>query len=149
KDSIVLVTGGNRGLGKSVVQAFLRAGARKIYVGGRHPIETDNPRLQPIQLDITNVSDVAAAAEACRDVTILVNNAGAASLGSFLAMPSLDAARTDIETNYLGTLTMCQAFAPVLKHNGGGVLVNMLSVVSWFTSPFMGSYSASKAAEWS
>jgi short-subunit dehydrogenase len=42
---------------------------------------------------------------------------------------------------------MVRAFAPILKRNGGGVLVNMLSIVSWFTSPVVGSYSASKAAE--
>lgn len=147
--SVALVTGGNRGLGKAFVRALLAAGARTIYVGMRHPIETGDPRLQPIQLDITNLSEVAAAAETCQDVNILINNAGVASIGSFLTMPSLEAARAEIETNYLGTLAMCRAFAPILKHNGGGALVNMLSVVSWFTNPSMGSYSASKAAEWS
>ena len=64
KDSVVLVTGGNRGLGKALVQAFLSAGARKIYVGSRTPIETSDPRLVPIKLDITNEEDVVAAAEA-------------------------------------------------------------------------------------
>src|SRR6266480_4118116 len=78
-DSVVLVTGGNRGLGKALVQAFLSAGARKVYVASRTPIETSDPRLVPIKLDITNVEDVAAAAEACQDVTILMNNAGVAT----------------------------------------------------------------------
>lgn len=43
---------------------------------------------------------------------------------------------------------MCRAFAPVLKKNGGGALINMLSVVSWYTGTTLGSYSVSKAAEW-
>lgn len=148
KDSVVLVTGGNRGLGKALVQAFLGAGARKIYVGSRTPIETSDPRLQPIKLDITNAQDVATAAQTCQDVTILMNNAGVAtSFASLLTAPSLDGAHQEMETNYFGTLAMVRAFAPHLKKNGGGTLVNMLSVLSWFTSPTTGSYSASKYAE--
>ena len=147
QNSVVLVTGGNRGLGKSLVQAFLDAGAKKIYVGSRTPIEVSDPRLQPVQLDITNTHDIAAAVEQCQDITILVNNAGVGPEATFLSTPSLDAARTTMETNYLGTLAMVRAFAPILKRNGGGVLVNMLSVVSWFALPNLGPYSASKFAE--
>jgi NAD(P)-dependent dehydrogenase (short-subunit alcohol dehydrogenase family) len=54
-----------------------------------------------------------------------------------------------METNYFGTLRMCRAFAPVLKANGGGAIVNMLSVTSFYTNPFNASYGASKAAGWS
>src|SRR5690348_11770393 len=147
KDSVVLVTGGNRGLGKALVQAFLQAGARKIYVASRTPIETSDPRFVPIKLDITNEEDVAAAAEACQDVTILINNAGVlTSSASLLTAPSMDGARQDMETNYFGTLAMVRAFAPILGKNGGGALVNMLSVLSWFTIPISESYSASKYA---
>jgi NAD(P)-dependent dehydrogenase (short-subunit alcohol dehydrogenase family) len=146
KDAVVLVTGGNRGLGKSLVQAFLAAGARKVYVASRTPIVTSDPRLQPIKLDITNAHDVAAAAETCQDVTILVNNAGIANHTAFITAPSLDEARAEMETNYIGTLAMARAFAPVLKRNGGGTLVNMLSVLSWFTRPSLATYSASKYA---
>src|SRR5579884_509438 len=90
--SVALVTGGNRGLGQAFVQALLAAGAQKVYVGSRHLIETTDPRLQPLQLDITNPQDVAAAALACQDVSLLINNAGVAYPGSFLEAPSLDGA---------------------------------------------------------
>ena len=66
-----------------------------------------------------------------------------------LGAPTMDNARREMETNYFGTLAMCRAFAPVLKRNGGGALVNILSVVSWFNAPVQGTYCASKAAEWS
>lgn len=145
--SVALVTGGNRGLGKAFVQALLDAGARKVYVGARRPTEESDPRLHPLQLDITDASDIAAAVAACQDVTVLINNAGVSGGGPLLTTPSMDGARKEIETNYLGTLAMCRAFAPILERNGGGALVNMLSVLSWFTQPFAGSYSASKAAE--
>jgi NAD(P)-dependent dehydrogenase (short-subunit alcohol dehydrogenase family) len=54
-----------------------------------------------------------------------------------------------METNYVGTLRMCRAFAPVLAANGGGALVNILSIVSWFANPQNSSYCASKSAAWS
>lgn len=147
--SVALVTGGNRGLGKAFVQALLAAGAQKVYVGARQLVETTDPRLQPLKLDITNPQDVAAAALACQDVNLLINNAGIGLPGSFLEAPSLDGARAEMETNYLGTLAMSRAFAPILKRNGGGTLVNMLSILSWYTASPLSSYSASKAAEWS
>ncbi|BCL78572.1 short-chain dehydrogenase/reductase [Ktedonobacteria bacterium brp13] len=144
--AVALVTGGNRGLGKAFVQALLDAGAKKIYVGARHLTEATDPRLQPLKLDITDAHDVAAAAEACQDVNILVNNAGVALMAPFISAPSMDNAREEMEINYFGTLAMCRAFALILKQNGGGALVNMLSVASWYTNPFSGSYGASKAA---
>lgn len=146
KNAIALVTGGNRGLGKAFVEALLAAGAQRVYIGTRQPIETSDPRLQSVTLDVTSASSIAAAVEKCQDVTLLLNNAGVARISPFLQTPSLEKAREEMETNYFGVLAMSQAFAPILKKNGGGALVNMLSVVSWFTSPRLASYSASKAA---
>jgi NAD(P)-dependent dehydrogenase (short-subunit alcohol dehydrogenase family) len=146
QDSIVLVTGGNRGLGKALVHVLLAKGAKKIYVGSRTLSESTDPRVHPIQLDITNADEIAAAAQNCQDVTILINNAGISGSPPLLTAPSLDRAREVMDTNYFGTLAMTRAFAPILKRNGGGVLVNMLSVLSWFATPASIAYSASKFA---
>ena len=148
--STALVTGANRGLGKALVRALLEAGCAKVYAGARNIAGVAPDRVvQPLQLDITNMDQVAAAATRCGDVGILINNAGVAGFAPALAAPTMDNARLEVETNYLGTLAMCRAFAPVLERNGGGALVNVLSVVSWFNAPMQGSYCASKAAEWS
>jgi NAD(P)-dependent dehydrogenase (short-subunit alcohol dehydrogenase family) len=61
----------------------------------------------------------------------------------------MENARLEMETNYFGTLAMCRAFAPILKKNGGGAIVNVLSVVSWFNMPMQATYCASKSAAWS
>lgn len=53
-----------------------------------------------------------------------------------------------MDTNYFGTLHLCRAFAPVLGHNGGGAIVNMLSVTSFYSNPLDGTSGASKAAAW-
>jgi NAD(P)-dependent dehydrogenase (short-subunit alcohol dehydrogenase family) len=146
----VLVTGANRGLGRALVEALRDAGAAKIYAAARNAAAIE-PRkaIETVKLDITNGEQVAAAAAHCRDVNILINNAGVASFNPALGAPTMDQARREMETNYFGTLAMCRAFAPVLKHNGGGALVNVLSVVSWFNVPMQGSYCASKSAAWS
>ena len=78
-----------------------------------------------------------------------MNNAGVLKYSGFINAQNLDAARTEMETNYFGTLSMCRAFAPVLAANGGGAIVNMLSVTSFYTNLIDASYGASKAAEWS
>lgn len=148
--STVLVTGANRGLGKALVAALRDAGAKKIYAAARNPAGVSGDgTMQPVALDITDAAQVQAAAAACSDVNILINNAGVARFKPALAAPTMEDARLEMETNYFGTLAMCRAFAPALKRNGGGALVNMLSVVSFFNAPMQGTYSASKAAEWS
>jgi len=146
-DSVALVTGAGRGLGRAFVQELAERGAATIYAAARDPSQVTGPGV-PVALDITDPGQVAAAARRCADVTLLVNNAGVMMLSPLIGAPTMDGARQEIETNYLGTLAMCRAFAPVLGANGGGAIVNMLSVVSWFTNPVNGSYGASKAAEW-
>jgi NAD(P)-dependent dehydrogenase (short-subunit alcohol dehydrogenase family) len=149
KGCVALVTGASRGLGRAFSAGLLKAGAAKVYAAARAPTRASLPGAQAITLDITNAAEVAGVAEQCSDVSLLINNAGVASFAPLLASASLDAARSEMETNYFGTLAMCRAFAPVLARNGGGAIVNVLSVVSWFNAPPQGSYCVSKAAEWS
>ncbi len=150
EDSVALVTGAGRGLGQVFVQELARRGAKTIYAAARNPAQVSKSGgpVIPVELDITRPDQVAAAAARCADANLLVNNAGVMTTSPLIGAPTMDGARLEIETNYLGTLAMCRAFAPVLAANGGGALVNMLSVTSFFTNPDNGSYGASKAADW-
>ena len=141
-----LVTGANRGLGRAFAEALLEAGASKVYAGARDPSTVSDPRHTPVRLDVTSSRDVAAAAKACSDVEILINNAGAMLAAPVLSENSEDALRREMEVNVFGMLAMAKALAPVLRHNGGGVIVNMLSVVSWYVYPFNATYSTKHAA---
>jgi len=143
-----LVTGANRGLGAAIAQALLDAGA-KVYGAARDPATITNQGLIAVPLDVTDGDDIALAARTCRDVSIVVNNAGILRSSASLAEGAVDAARAEMETNFFGSMRMARAFAPVLSRNGGGALVNMLSVLSFVSAPQGATYSASKAAAWS
>ena len=118
--STPLVTGGNRGIGEAFVRAFLAAGAEKVYVGTRiveaadHLVDEDPNRMVAVELDVTRAEQVEAAAAACSDVNILVNNAGVFANRRLIGSDSMAAAREEMEVNYFGTLSMCRAFAPIL-----------------------------------
>jgi NAD(P)-dependent dehydrogenase (short-subunit alcohol dehydrogenase family) len=141
-----LVTGANRGLGRRFAQALLDRGAAKVYAGARDPESVDLPGVVPVRLDITDPAQVAAAAALATDVDLLINNAGSSAGAGFLGGDFADI-RYDMETHYFGTLSVTRAFAPALAANGGGALVNVLSVLSWTSSPLFPAYSAAKAAQ--
>jgi NAD(P)-dependent dehydrogenase (short-subunit alcohol dehydrogenase family) len=155
-NSTAFVTGANRGIGKSYVTALLNNGAKKVYAGMRdvgafEKIASDWPeehrgKVVPVAIDIRHEDQIKSAVAQAADVNMLINNAGIANFAGLIAADNLDAARQEMEVNYFGTLMMSRAFAPVLKKNGGGVLVNILSVASLGNFPVLGSYSASKAA---
>ena len=149
--SIALVTGSNRGLGSEIVSALIRAGATKVYAAARagKQIRALDSRIVPLELDITNAPQVAAAAETAGDVTLLINNAG--TLTSFNVLSASQAELdTDFRTNLFGTLALVKAFIPVLERAAAGAtIVNVLSLSALVSVPSMGGYSASKAASYS
>lgn len=147
--SVALVTGANRGLGASLCAALLERGASKVYAGARDPSSVTMEGVVPIRLDITSTEDIAAAVRACGDVTLLVNNAGIGTGTSALADDAAEKAQQEFDTNVLGPLAMCKAFAPILGANGGGAIVNVLSVLAWWSAPRSALYCAAKAASWS
>ncbi|MDW5312816.1 SDR family oxidoreductase [Rhizobium sp. PL01] len=152
ENAVALVTGANRGIGREFVTELLRRGARKIYLGARDPatlaelVALDPTRLVPLKLDVTNAADVANAAKSADDVTLLINNAGFAGEQGVISAPDLTIARNEMEVNYFGVLALSKAFAPILAKAGQSSIVNVLSILSLMTVPFLGTYSASKAA---
>ncbi|WP_066271234.1 SDR family oxidoreductase [Hydrogenophaga palleronii] len=148
QDSTVLITGANRGIGLAFAREALARGARKVYAGARNPASVKLQGVEAIELDVNDPDQVAAAARHAGDVTLVINNAGIATLGGFLGEGSIESARAQLETNFFGPMRMGQAFAPVLAANGGGALLNVLSIASWISSPTLAVYGASKSAAW-
>lgn len=149
--AVALVTGANRGIGRAYVEALLARGARRVYATARDAetlgpvVALDAARVVALPLDITNAADVSSAVERASDVNLLINNAGILTFAQIL---DGDRARLDDEmrVNYFGTLDVVRAFAPIVEANGGGSIVNMLTLIALGSLPAMGGYSASKAA---
>ncbi|GAA1748049.1 SDR family oxidoreductase [Aeromicrobium alkaliterrae] len=146
----IVVTGANRGIGLAFVTEALARGAAKVYAGVRDT-STVTPELaasgaEIVQLEVTSADDVAAAARTCADATVLINNAGLHAQDRLVKCSDVDAARREMEVNYFAPLLATRAFAPVIAANGGGSIVNVLSVAAIAPTAFMGGYSPSKAA---
>ncbi|MFE5934769.1 SDR family oxidoreductase [Streptomyces sp. NPDC056470] len=146
KDSVAVVTGANRGLGRHLAEQLLQRGAT-VYAAARRPETVDLPGAVPLRLDVTDAESVRSAARIASDATLLVNNAGISTSTPLLAGDP-DAVRLEMETNFFGPLAVTRAFAPVIERNGGGAVLNVLSVLSWLHPAGLGSYAAAKAAAW-
>lgn len=146
-DTTALVTGANRGLGRHLVLALLDRGARHVHAAARDvsTLPDLGERVSPVRLDLTDLAQVEAAAAAAGDVTLLINNAGTAAFTGPLEA-TREGVQREMATNYLGTFDLVRAFAPVISRNGGGTVVNVLSLIALAAHPPMAGYSASKAA---
>ena len=140
--STALVTGANRGLGRHLATELLSRGAT-VYAGARNPDAVDLPGAKVIALDITDPASVANAVEIAGDVTLLINNAGS-STGTDLLNGDEAQIRLEMDTHFFGTLSVIRAFAPKISTNGGGSVLNILSVLSWVSFPRSGAYCAAK-----
>jgi NAD(P)-dependent dehydrogenase (short-subunit alcohol dehydrogenase family) len=148
ENKIILVSGANRGIGKAIVAALLKQPVRKIYAAARNVAdlpEFGDPRVVPVQLDITDGAQIRSAVEFANDVEVLINNAGVASFAS-LVTGEFDLARHDMEVNYFGTLNVTRAFLPVLGKTAAGAVANVISIVGLASMAGAGGYCASKAA---
>ncbi|MER6686281.1 SDR family oxidoreductase [Streptomyces olivaceoviridis] len=147
KNSVALVTGGSRGLGKALVEELYARGAAKVYATARDPRSVTHPDAVPLALEVTDPASVAAAAAQAQDVTVLINNAGISVGAHSFLDAAVEDVRREFETNFYGPLLVTRAFVPAIERNGGGHLLNVHSVLSWIG--IAGSYSATKAALWS
>jgi NAD(P)-dependent dehydrogenase (short-subunit alcohol dehydrogenase family) len=148
EDSVALVTGGSRGIGRALVRELQSRGAAKVYATARDPRTIIDSGAVPLALELADPDGALALARLAPDLTILINNAGIASLSSFLDSP-IDDIRSEFETNFYGPLRVTRAFAPVIEGNGGGHMLTVHSLLSWLAAPGLEAYGATKAALWS
>lgn len=153
KGKRVLVTGANRGLGRALALACLRAGAREVTACARRHEQLEDlkveaaelaARLTTAALDVRDAAQVQAAAQLGL-VDILINNAGVACYGGVLK-GRIEEITEEIEINYIGLLRMVRAFAPQMMAHGDGLIVNVGSIMGKVNAPVLGTYCATKAA---
>lgn len=143
----VLITGAGRGLGRTLVSAFIDAGAAEVIAGTRkqkHRAALQSARVTPVRLDVTSDRDVEVVA-GMGAIDILVNNAGVAGYGNPLTM-SFSSIQEEIAVNYLGVLRVTRAVAPGMIAKRDGTIVNIATAFAKVNLPIVGTYCATKAA---
>lgn len=155
RDKTALVTGANRGIGRAIVDSCVQHGAAKVYAAVR-TLESAAPlvaghgdKVVPIRIDLAEPATIIAAAEVADDVQLVVNNAGVLRNATPLSDDAIEVLEYELETNVFGLIHMAQAFAPVLRANGGAAFVQLNSVASIKCFADFALYSASKAAAYS
>jgi NAD(P)-dependent dehydrogenase (short-subunit alcohol dehydrogenase family) len=147
---VALVTGAAGGIGSALVAELASRGAQRIYAADlEEAVLPESEAVVPLSLDVTDERAVQDAAERQADVTLVINNAAVLSFEGLIDAPNLANARIMFEVNFWGYLYVARSFSPVLGRNGGGALINVLSEAARMNAPFVGAYSATKAAAWS
>lgn len=141
-DTSVLVTGSNRGLGRALVDELLASGAKRVYAGSRQPQTHPSHRVISLALDITDPTQVRAAAEQIDGLDLLINNAGVSLPDDLRSRDSLE---HHLAVNLYGTWDVTQAFLPALERSQG-TIVNVVSLAAFAAVPVLPAYSISKAA---
>ncbi len=141
----VFITGAASGLGRALAERYARAGARVCLadiddVRGAEALaqlQAGGATAHYLHCDVTSEADFEAAADWLREnwggVDIVVNNAGVAQMGAIDATPLADW-RWIVDINLLGVVRGCRAFAPLLRAEGGGTLVNIASMAGLVAS---------------
>jgi len=152
---IALVTGANRGIGRTFVDSFIKHGAAKVYAAVRR-LNSATPLVDaygefvvPLEIDLMAPRSITEAAKIAQDVQLVVNNAGVLKSATPLDKEAIGSFEFEMQVNVYGLIRMAQAFAPILKANGGGAFVQLNSVASLKAFPNFATYCASKAAAYS
>lgn len=159
KNKVAVVTGGTRGIGLAIVRGFLKEGAKVVLFGSRKESvdkalaelkkENASYEVEGMYPNLTNYDEVEnainAVAKKYGKVDILVNNAGVSAMESIYTYNPADFDRVlalNVNAVFYGT----KAVAPIMKANGGGVIINTSSMVSLYGQPAGCAYPASKFA---
>jgi len=147
----VLITGCSSGIGRSLCWEFHRRGYPVIATARREETLTDLQAagMHTYPLDVTQTNQIQQLVSALQAheliPAILVNNAGYGLFGPLMDLPP-DAIAAQLATNVVAPIQLVQAIAPLMKAQGSGLILNVASVSSVFTTPFAGAYCGSKAA---
>jgi len=148
-----VITGGGSGIGKAIAMLFAQRGAdvhlldisEAASAQVARAIRKEGGRATAHACDVTRQADVHACLGAIGPLGILVNNAGIAHVGKADNTSEEDFDRV-MSVNVKGAYNCLHAVIPLLKENGGGVILNMASVAAWVAVPERFAYSAAKGA---
>jgi NAD(P)-dependent dehydrogenase (short-subunit alcohol dehydrogenase family) len=146
---IALVTGASSGIGEATAQR-LAADGYKVYGTSRRRAESGRRSFEMLALDVNSDESVeAVVSEIMRRegrIDVLVNNAGFSVAPAGAEESSIEQARAIFDTNFFGIVRMTRAVVPHMRHQGGGRIINIGSVLGFLPAPYMALYAATKHA---
>lgn len=143
----ILITGSSSGFGLETARLFLQRDWRVIATMRTPQLDLlpASPRLQVLQLDVTDTDSIRNAIAAAGPVDVLVNNAGFGAPAPF-ELTDMDTVRALFDTNTFGTMAVTQAVLPAMRARNAGVIINVTSSVTYKPLPLVGVYRAAKMA---
>jgi NAD(P)-dependent dehydrogenase (short-subunit alcohol dehydrogenase family) len=149
KSKTALVTGASSGIGEATAQRLAMAGY-KVYGTSRRGAQAGQRSFEMLPLDVTSDESVdAAVREVMRldgRIDVLVNNAGFGVAPAGAEESSIEQARSIFDTNFFGIVRMTRAVVPHMRHQGGGRIINIGSVLGFLPMPYGALYAATKHA---
>jgi 3-oxoacyl-[acyl-carrier protein] reductase len=160
KDKVAVVTGGTKGIGRAIAEAFLKEGMN-VFICARNKDEVKNAveqfralfpgnRISGAVCDVRNERQVGVMFQQCvaemGGVDVLVNNAGIGIMGKRVDEMLPIEFRMVLETNLFGVFYCCHEAIPLMKRRGGGYIINISSLAGANPHPKMAAYNASKFA---
>src|SRR5213082_3605260 len=149
RKSIALVTGASSGIGKATAERLATAGYT-VYGTSRRGAQTGQRSFGMLPLDVTSDESVEAAVNELMRlegrIDLLVSNAGFGVAPAGAEESSIEQARSIFDTNFFGIVRMTRAVVPHMRHQGGGRIINIGSVLGFLPAPYMALYAATKHA---
>ncbi|MDG2064799.1 MAG: SDR family oxidoreductase [SAR324 cluster bacterium] len=132
KNKIALITGASKGIGAAIAETFAAEGVN-LYLTARNKKQLEMLKIElqkkysvevkTIPLDLTEGDSQKLLFENCKDINILINNAGDIPSGSLFDIDE-DSWRRGWELKVFGYINLCRGFYPIIKKNEGGVIIN-------------------------
>ena len=149
KKSIALVTGASSGIGEATAKRLAMAGY-KVYGTSRRGAQAGQRSFEILPLDVTSDESVEAVVKEVMRldgrVDLLVNNAGFSVAPAGAEESSMEQAWSIFDTNFFGIVRMTRAVVPHMRHQGGGRIINIGSVLGFLPRPYNALYAATKHA---
>lgn len=151
-----LVIGASRGIGAALVGALQARGAGRIWAASRRPVDSDDPTVIPLTLDVTDEASLMVGAEAVRDagarLSLVIHTPGVLMAPGLqperrLQDVQLSALEQSFRVNAFGPILAAKAFVPVLQHNAAAVFASLSARVGSIGDNRLGGWYAYRAAK--
>lgn len=150
KDKIVVITGGSKGFGRNIADVFLARGAKVVVSSHENEAQSDIENLMIVQSDVRKEEEVKNLGnfvlEKFGHIDIWINNAGIWYPQMPIEDLDMDKVHNVFETNVFGTMYGSIAATKVMKKQGQGIIINIISAAALSGRANISAYSASKFA---